>query len=263
MPNLDLIPVPRYEPTTPYHHIADNAPIDALITRIDLLNSAVDINSNILRESIGSQGTLSNRLAQSMEDDGSIKSIAIDNALHKISEHLDGDGYVRMTLAERAKLSLIADEATNFGLTFYTISGILSFDEGRLPIKPSDTIHWRYQDGAIYADNAFPSSVRHIHHYSIAPVSVNLITPDYINYKTTSIATPYKTGSLRVYLNGIRLSEDELIDVPIWNGTSYEPTPYSYTEGTDVSGTVASGLFSLSAAISSSIVIFVDFDVLY
>jgi hypothetical protein len=263
MPNLDLITVPSYLPQTPYHHIADQAPIDALITRIDLLNDQVDIDAQTLRESIGTQGTLSNRLAQSLNDDGSIKSVAIDNALHLISEHLDGGGYVRMTLDERAKLSMIADNATNFGNTFDTISGILSFSSGRLNFGASDTITWRYQDGKMYADNDFPSYVRHTHSYNVNPVPTNLITPDYINYKTTSISTPYRTGSLRVYLNGIRLSENVDVDVPIWNGTDYVPTTYSYTEGTDVSGVVTSGLFALSSAISADITIFVDFDILY
>ncbi len=264
LPNIELVPVPGYGPLTPYHHIADQAPIDALITRIDLVNSQVDLQGNILAESIGSAGSLSNRLAQSINDDGSLKTIAVDEALHNIAEHLDGNGYVRMTTQERAKLSLIADEATNFGIRFTTISGIIGFDQGRLDIVPSDTITWRYTDGAIYADNAFPSSVRHIHHYGLTPVSVNLITPNYINYKTTSVATPYKEGSLRVYLNGIRLSQNEIVNVPIYNGSSYIPTPYSFTEDTTViDGVVTTGLFSLSDPIDNTITIFIDFDVLY
>lgn len=263
MPNLDLIPVPRYDPQTPYHHIADNAPIDALVTRLDMVNAQVENDAQILRESIGSQGTLSNRLAQSMEDDGSIKTVAIDNAFHSIAAHTDGDGFVRMTIGERAKLSLIANHATNFGVTFNTISGILSFNDGLLPFGASDTVHWRYQNGIMYADNAFPSSVRHIHHYNVNPVSQNLVTPDYKNYKTTSVATPYKAGSLRVYINGVRLSPNASVNVPIWNGTDYVPTAYSFTEDSDTNGIVTSGLFTLSSPISSTITIFVDFDVLY
>lgn len=264
MPNLDLIPVNLYGPLTPYHHIADNQPLSAIVTRIDLVNGAVDLNTNILSASIGSAGSLANRLAQSINDDGSLKTVAVDNALHSIAEHMDAGGYVRMTSTERAKLSMIADEATNFGLCISTISGIIGFNQGCLNFSPSDTITWRYTNGSIYADNAFPSSVRHVHYYSITPVPVNLITPDYINYKTTSIATPYKVGSLRVYLNGIRLTENATVNVPIWNGTSYVPTAFSYSEGTDVAdGMVQSGLFSLSSAINPNITIFIDFDVLY
>ena len=58
---------------------------------------------------------------------------------------------------------------------------------------------------AMVAYENFPQSVRHVHYYGIIPVPTNLITPDYIHYQVTSIATPYKAGSLRVYLNGIRL----------------------------------------------------------
>ena len=263
MPNLELIPVPIFQPMTPYHHLADQLPIDALKTRIDMVNSQVDVDAQILRESIGTAGTLSNRLNQSLEDDGSIKSVAIDNAIHKISEHLDADGFVRMTTTERSKLSLIDNGATNFGLSFTTISGIIGFDYGILNIKGSDTVTWRYQNGYMYADNAFPASVRHVHYYGINPVPANLLSPDYKNYITTSISTPYQADSLRVYLNGIRLSQNATVSVPIYNGTTYVPTSYFFTEGTDVSGVVADGSFVLSTAITSSDVLVIDFDVLY
>ena len=263
MPNLQLVPIDLYQPLDAYHHIVDNRPLEAIITRIDMVNGQVDNDAQILRDSIGSAGTLSNRLSQSLEDDGSIKSIAIDNALHKISEHLDSDGFVRMTTSERSKLSLIDSEATNFGLSFNTISGIIGFDFGTLNIKGSDTIKWRYQGGYMFADNAFPASVRHVHYYSVNPVPSNLLSPDYKNYVTTSIATPYKTGSLRVYLNGVRISQNASVSIPFYNGTTYVPTPYSFTEGVDTDGIVLDGTFTLSSAITSSDVIFIDFDVLY
>jgi hypothetical protein len=246
---------------TPYHHLADQAPIDALITRIDLVNSQVDNDANTLLNSMGTAGSLANRLAQSINDDGSLKTVALDNALHSIAEHMDAAGYVRMTANERAKLSLIADGATNFGVQFNTISGIISFDQGILDIQPSDTVTWRYLNGSIYADNAFPSSVRHIHYYDVSPVPVNLITPDYINYYTTSIATPYQEGSLRVYLNGIRISQNAPIDIII----NDVPTAMTFSEDTNsiAGGMITSGLFTLSSAINADIIIFTDFDVLY
>ncbi len=119
---------------------------------------------------------------------------------------MDGDGYVRMTTGERAKLSNIADSATNFGLRVNTISGIIGFNDGYVDVYPSDTVTWRYAGGALYADSAFPSTVRHVHHYNVTPIAQNTLSPDYENYKTTSVATPYREGSLRVYLNGIRLT---------------------------------------------------------
>jgi hypothetical protein len=264
MPNINLIPVPPYLPLTPYHHLADQMPIDALTTRIDIVNAQADIDANTLRNSIGTCGSLDNRLNQSINEDGSLKSTAIDNALHDISEHMDGNGFVRMTLNERAKLSLIADEATDFGIKFNTVSGIIAFNQGFLDIEPSNTITWRYENGSIYADNDFPDAVRHLHYYNVNPVPTNLITPDYINYYTTSIASPYKEGSLRIYLNGIRLSSNADVDVPIFNGTVYVPTTYSFNEDTVVvNGMVTTGLFSLSSAINDAITISIDFDVLY
>lgn len=263
MPQIDLIPVRFYQPTDPYNHIIDNQPLSDIETQIELINFQVDLDANTLREAIGSQGTLANRLAQSINDDGSLKTVAIDNALHSIAAHLDEGGFVRMTLGERAKLSNIDDGSTDVSLRFNTISGIVAFTDGIVDFQPSDTISWRFQSGSLFADSTLPVAVRHIHHYGITAIPQNLLTPDFTNYKTTSVATPYQTGSLRVYVNGIRLSENFLTNVPVWNGTSFNHLPLSYSEGVDVGGVVISGLFSLSAAINSSIEIITDFDVIY
>lgn len=263
MPNLELVPVPTFAPTTPYHHVADQQPIDALVTRINMVNGQVDNDAQILRESVGSAGSLSARLNKSLEDDGSIKTVAIDNALHSIAEHLDAGGFVRMTLSERAKLSLIENEANKLSVNFNTISGIIGFDTGAVNFAGSSTVTWRYAGGYVYADNAFPASVRHVHYYNVNPIASNILSPDYVNYTTSSIGTPYKAGSLRVYLNGVRISSNTTTNVPIYDGTTYVPTPYSFTEGDDTSGIVTDGDFALSAAITSDDVIFIDFDVLY
>src|SRR5581483_3102539 len=130
---------------------------------------------------------------------------AIDNALHSISQHFDGGGYVRMTTDERSKLSFIAPHATDFGLSVQTISGVIIFDDGLLSVKPSDSITWRYQSGSLYADTSFPSSVRHVHYYGITPVVQSLTPFSHQTYSTTTVFTPYKQGSLRVYINGVRL----------------------------------------------------------
>jgi len=258
-----LIPVRFYQPLDPYNHVIDNRPLQDLETQVELVNDQVDIDANILRESIGSQGTLANRLAQSINDDGSLKSTAIDLALHNIADHMDAGGFVRMTIAERAKLSNIADDATNITLRFNTISGILSFNSGIIDFEPSDTINWRFQSGSLFADSTLPVSIRHVHYYGLTAVPQNLLSPDFINYQTTSIATPYKTGSLRVYINGIRLSENFNTNVPVWNGSVFTNISLSYSEGVDVNGVVTSGLFSLSSAINPSIMILLDFDVIY
>ncbi len=49
MPNINLIPVNLFTPTDAYHHIVDNRPLEAILTRIDLVNSQVDNNTDTLR----------------------------------------------------------------------------------------------------------------------------------------------------------------------------------------------------------------------
>jgi hypothetical protein len=69
---------------------------------------------------------------------------------------------------------------------------------------------------------------------------------------------------MRVYVNGIRLSQSIEIMVPTIFGDD-GPTwiPLKYTEDTATSGIVTSGKFSLSTSITSSVDIRVDYDVLY
>lgn len=246
MPAIETVPVPSYQPLDPYHHLVDNLPITGLIERVELVNNQVDLNNADLVGSIGTQGSLANRLNQSINADGTLKTTAIDNALHSIAEHLDGDGFVRMTLDERAKLSFVADDATSLSISFDTISGTIAFTNTNLAIGPSDSITWRYDGLQVVADTNFPASVRHVHYYGLVPVTSN-----HQNYTTTSIDTAYIEGSLRVYVNGVRLNTDHTV------------TSLKYTEGTATDGIVTGGDFSLSSAISPSASIVIDFDVLY
>ena len=104
--------------------------------------------------------------------------------------------------------------------------------------------------------------MRHNHFYDFTPVAQNIVTPDYKSYKVTSIGTPYKQGTLRVYVNGIRLSESNLVYIP-FNFTVSGPSwkLMGYTEDVaDVNGIVTSGKFTLSSTITASDIIRVDFD---
>lgn len=257
MPGIENVPVPSYQPLDPYHHIIDNLPIIGLVDRLNLVNNQVDNNTAILAESIGTQGTLANRLAQSINDDGSLKTVAIDNALHSIAEHIDTAGFVRMTLDERSKLSFISPNATSLAINISTISGIIPFVDETLDIGGSDTITWRYDGVRVVAETNFPASVRHNHYYGLIPV-----TSDYENFTTTSLNTEYREGSLRVYVNGVRLNQYEDVYVP-FDHPDVTWSLMSYTEGTATSGVVTGGDFTLSSAISSSDSIVIDFDVLY
>jgi hypothetical protein len=238
--------------------VYDNLPINGLIERVFLVNNQVDLNTTTLLESIGTQGTLANRLAQSINDDGTLKTTAIDNALHSIEEHLDTNDFVRMRLDERQKLSFIAANATSLGINVTTISGAVSFLNTTLELEGSDSITWRYSGGKLSADTNFPSSVRHVHHYNIVPVTSN-----YKNYTTTSISTAYKEGSLRVYVNGVRLDQTNSVYVPFGAPSTITWTALKFSEGTATSGVVTGGDFSLSTTISSASKVVIDFDVLY
>jgi hypothetical protein len=122
LPNIDQIPQVLYEPTDPYYYLVDNVPLINILNKIELINDAVDIASDQLRDAVGSAGTLANRL-ESLNADGSINPNAIDSAMHNIGYHVDGIGpdsvpYVRMQDAERDKLATVADGATDIILQF-------------------------------------------------------------------------------------------------------------------------------------------------
>lgn len=298
MPQIELVPIPLYQPTQPYHHLVDNIPINALIDRILLVNSAVDVNSVILTDAIGTQGTLSNRLIQSINPDGSLKTSAVDAAQHNIAEHTDGSilvddipiSYVRMLLDERAKLELIAPGATSLNVLVTLNNNVpsnlpsqisviniseIEYDNETLHLKPSDSVYWSVEtDGSIKANTNFPATVRHLHNYDLVPEPENILSPDYTNYIVTSTSTPYRSGSLRVYINGIRLTKLSNITpggapranyVPVDFGVDPTWLTYTYEEDEDnlVDGVITSGKFSLSSAITTNDVITVDFDMLY
>jgi hypothetical protein len=259
MPNINLLPEVLYQAMQPYHVDYDNLPLRTILAREEIINDAVDVNSQMMREAIGTAGTLSNRLRIALYDDGSLKASAINTALHNIAYHTDGsDGvtdYVRMLQDERNKLTLIADEATALSLKFITPSATVSFIDEIVEFEPSDTITWEADAPAggpntVKAHMAFPTTAVHQHYYGLTPVTTN-----YINYRTTSLSTPFIADSLRVYINGVRIFSDDTVYVPdalvtTWILTSFTPSP-------------TLGTFVLSRALVASDVIRIDFDTLY
>ncbi len=265
MPLIENIPIREYQPNDPYHHVADNEPIQDLSAQISLINFQVENDRKILTDSIGTQGTLAARLAVSLNNDGTLKTVAIDNALHSIAQHLDSGGYVRMTDTERSKLSTIASGATNLTVTIETISTIPEYTSGTVTFKPSDSVTWRVSGANVYADVTFPVTARHQHFYNIPPVHVNTSTPDYKNYYTTSVFTAYKQDSLRVFINGVRIAKTgyPVVWVPRYNGTTLTWFQTSFLEDTAsaVSGVITSGKFVLNTAITSADKIYIDFEI--
>lgn len=274
MPDLNGLPVPEYTGGQPYHYEYDNIPLQTLADRDNLINAVVDTHQEILRNCAGTVGTLANRLSQSIEDDGNLKSTAVDQTLHNIAEHTDGSktvtgtelsdyqalGYpsisnpvpfVRMLEAERDKLSLVADEATKLLVDVNTPSLVYSFGSGTdtLVLAESNSIGWTFEGpNSVKPEIKFSIAFAHRHYYDLEPV-----TDDYLNYSVNGIATPYTEDSLRVYINGVRLNMDYTVYVP--NSDVTEWTANKFTPNH------LAGTFALATAITANDIIRIDFDI--
>lgn len=273
MPDISKVPEVLYDGLQPYHVHYDNLPLANILTRIDLVNSQVDINADILRGANGSVGTLNNRLSVGLNDNGTLKYAAVNNALHNIGYHVDGTGsdgvdYVRMKESERDKLSLIDSEANKLYIEIEdsvpntsTISSAsyipssVTISNGTLRFKSTDTVQFDFESpDIIKARSVFPISSAHQHHYGLAPAHQTPASPDYQNFKTTSVNTPFMTGTLRVYVNGIRILNTTPTLVPAYSDVS------TWTETFVSSSTETTGLFTLNRALASNDVITIDFD---
>lgn len=262
MPNINSIPEVLYEPNQPYHYHYDNLPLRNILMRIGLVNIQVDTNTDALRGAAGSAGTIGARLDASTESDGSLKTSAIDAAEHGIGSHKDGLGsdgveYVRMKADERAKLALVGESANRLLIEiqdqFPTIGNYVLFEEGTLRLQNSSSVFFDFESpNTLKIHSAFPPETAHRHNYSLTPVHQNLSSPDYKNYRTTSHSTKYSEGSLRVYVNGVRLCGSPT-PVPNANGTAFSQTYI-------VSESASTGAFEINRALSVSDVIRIDFD---
>lgn len=255
MPRIELIPEVLYGPLDPIHWEIDNLPLKSILRRQNLINLALDNVIEQIRDAIGTQGSLANRLNQSIDANGDLKVDAIDEANHSIENHTDSDMYVRMTREESEKLANIADSASDITFEIYTDeTSFIEFDQGILRIKPSSTVTPSFEAPDIVKFNlAFPIEAAHRHYYSLTPIDANLVTPDYTNYLVTSTSTPFIEDSLRVYVNGVRIYSDMEVYVPgalvddAWTLLSFTPDHVN-------------GSFELSSALSSEDVIKIDFD---
>lgn len=271
MPDISKIPEVLYQGLQPYHVHYDNLPLTNILTRIDLVNNQVNINSDILRGANGTVGSLNNRLSVGINDNGTLKYSAVNNALHNIGYHTDGeyDGveYVRMKSEERDKLSLIDSEANKLyieiedSVPMSAISSIsytpsyVTVSTGTLRFKSTDTVKFDFESpDVIKARSVFPISSAHQHHYGLKPAHQTPSSPDYQNFKTTSVNTPFMSGTLRVYVNGIRILDTTPTLVPAYSDIS------TWTETFISSSNELNGNFTLNRALSSNDLIIIDFD---
>jgi hypothetical protein len=282
MPDLNQLPVPQYDPGQPYHWAHDNLPLKTLAERDEIINFEVDNHGNILRSCAGTQGTLSNRLAQSIDQDGNLLSTAVDQSLHNIAEHSDGSksvttpeleeyqelgfsslvnpvSFVRMLTAERDKLAMIADEATNVTVSVQTNSNTVDFESGQLKFVPSDSVEWQIESpNKVKAVLRVSTDFAHRHFYEQTPIetlSDDAIPVPYKKYYITSVsnATPIVKDSLRVYVNGARLNSSYAVPYPdqmatVWNTNMFTA---SYVDNS----------FVLNSPIAETDVILIDFDI--
>jgi hypothetical protein len=261
MPEINKIPEVLYEANQPYHFHYDNLPLKNILKRIDLVNAQVDINSDILRGCSGSVGTLANRLDVSINDDGSLKENSINESLHNIAFHSDGSrdnvDYVVMKKSERDKLDLIESEANRIEIQvsdslFNNQSlGTINLSTGVVKFQSSNSILFDFEaPNIIKAHSAFAPEAAHKHHYNIVPGHLNATIPDFLNYITY---VPFMEGSLRVYINGIRIGEIETL-VPSYND-------FSDLQLTKIeSHSPQDGSFSLNRPLSENDIILIDFD---
>jgi len=275
MPRIELIDVPLYTPNDPYHWQYDNLPLKNLMRRQNLINLALDDLIVQARDAIGTQGSFANRLNQSLNPDGTLKSEAIDSALHFVGQHTDDEWgsleeyvnwlttreapFVRMMKSEADKLANIASGATNFKVSIQRDDegeDIVELDSGVLKIEPSSSVTWELQaPNKLTAHLGFPVESAHRHYYDQTPASIDTES-DFKNYKVNSAATAFVEGSLRVHVNGMRLSAGSSIYVP--GALVDDPwTLLSYTSDAEA------GTFTLSAAINEEDIIKIDYDILY
>lgn len=231
-------------------------PLKNILRRQNLINLSVDNVLEQIRDAIGTQGTMANRLNQSINADGSLKTSAIDAAKHSIAEHEDTDEFVRMTREQSDKLDLIADEATDLSLQINTDgSTSVVFDAGTLEIEASSSITPIIVSPNVLKFNlAFPLEAAHRHFYGLAPVPVDSLDPDYINYKVDSTASEFVEDTLRIFVNGVRIFSDSEVYVP--GPLADDPwTLLSFTADPE------NGTFELSSAISEDDIVKIDFDI--
>lgn len=274
MPDIQSIPEVLYQADQPYHVHYDNLPLRNILNRIGLVNIQVDTNTDILRGASGSAGSLNARLDQSLDAAGYLKTGAVDDANHSISSHVDGGGFVRMTDDERAKLQGVLSEANKLEIEIEGLSNNLvavppSGSNGVLKFRRSSTIFMEFQNpDTVRIHSVFPPDAAHRHNCDLIPAYDIPSSPTFKNYRTTSVNTPFKEGSLRVYVNGMRMTSVPVkvlnysaaaVTIPNSGGISVFPAS-SWVNTYIASENPTGGTFELNRSLSPSDVIRIDFD---
>lgn len=256
MPRINLIPEVLYRASDPIHWEIDNLPLKSILKRQELINLSLDNVLEDMRSAIGTQGSFSNRLSQSLKDDGGLKSLAVDEANHSIASHHDTDEYVRMSKVQSDKLDLIQEDATNLRFRITNENEeITEVSEGFVDLVPTaGIIPILSDDNKLSFRLSFTSEFTHRHYYGVDPVHQNQINPDYLNFWINSANSEIIQNSLRIFINGIRIFEDLQVYVPASN-IAFPWSLMHYTVSEDNTS------FSLNQRLSTSDVIKIDFDI--
>ena len=279
MANLNNNAIPKYQPDQPYHYTYDNIPLDTINTRELILGTQLDVLAGQILGAAGSSSTLTARLNQSLEQNGYLKTSAIDSALHSIAYHTDGVinvdaavltdlqtifptisnpvSYVKMLEYERDKLSLIADQANNIFVSVQTPSGVVTLSSGIAAFKNSSTINWTVETGQIVkAEVVTALSNPHQHYDNVIPqhADLNPSSPTYYKNYLTGSPTAFRANSLKVFINGTRIFPNSLVYFP-----SYSATPL-YTQNKFTENLNGLG-FSLLNAITGADIMVIDYEI--
>lgn len=271
MPEINLIDQILYQPNDPYNYQKDNAPLIAIYDILNLINYQVDIDAQEIRVAKGTAGSIGLRLNQSLDDNGFLKTTAVNNSLHNIGYHIDGSyngvDYVRMTQDERDKLDLMADGST--ALKIRIEDGIsdsyITFENETITLESSDEISIKLTTPNILSFCLnFDTNSLHLHYYDISPVRVG---SNYQNWKTTTTNQEFIPKTLRLVINGIRIPRSLSISqgdetnktigvyIPQFDG------PENSWEFTTFTEQPSLGRFTLNREIDSNDIIKIDFDV--
>ena len=258
MPRIELIPEVYYNPQDPYHWEVDNLPLKNIIRRQNLINLSVDNLIGQIRDAIGTQGSVSNRLNQSINPDGTLKIDAVDATMHSIEHHIDTDQFVRMTRDQSDKLDLIAEEATNLSIQIDTDgTNSVLFDGGIIEIQASESVvPFIVAPNVLKFNLGFPIAAAHQHYYGSTPVASDLLDPDFTNYKVDSNSSVFIEDSLRVYVNGVRIFSSIHSQVYVPGSLADDPWTLLYFTPSPTDGT-----FVISSALSEDDIIRIDYDI--
>lgn len=211
MPNIDLIPEVLYRAMDPYHYRVDNLPLKNILTRQQLMNFVINSNEHEIQLSSGNTGGLHLRLNRSLNENGTLKANEIDDSLHSIGAHQDGifdDGtgeqfYVRMTKSERDKLSLVSEQANKVTIKIQEPSNNIETYGSEIILKSTDTVSVTRNNQNIEIRTNFSKSLIKRNFYEVKPLQST--SGDYQNWMISNPSTPFVEGSLKVYIEGIRV----------------------------------------------------------